>query len=1010
MHDGLGLIPTLNQVSWADFQVKDSPDPAGKHVIDILNGKPTVIWYISSRANSIKRQQAASKIATVNPVEAVGQVTGDGLLPDRIRVNSRLLLLIFSRFHGLSDIFGGANSVVFMRPFKMFIHFQQELRDWLETLVKKHGQQAQATQDTIHDSESQGRRTPLADLLKAPVASHSPTEGASEPLEPHNLPKGSEESDTDWMKEEIYHFQNAIESELALQHMRPLMDFMDRFILPRQSYLESTRCSKVTFHDMWLLFKPGDEVIETDGYQAYRIVHIETSLHRAVAPWEVWNEQPILRPRSPGSDMDGPPPPPPPPWGHAGDNRPFKLWCVYIDTDGFNLGPVTVAFEIRAFEGEKNVMDLPIYPVRLNTIWPVNLTGGAAVLDAVTTAIRDKLIRRGRDFVERNSIQHAYYAGPCYRSRGRLEGQVVIDNAQIFAMDDNRKRPPLGGGMPVSPEPGPHDAASAACNAECCYRDLVWGDQHYDRRRNVNYAELHPLVDSQGTVSISMTQRPISDVQKDHQQSKIRDADYLIMSDRVFGYVLRTRKWAELDLLWISEAKYNREKPDMQASISDKQMTNTAFDDLVLPPGHKDVILSLVAQHFRDDSQEVDIFQGKGKGLIMLLHGAPGVGKTSTAEGVAEAFRKPLLQITCGDLGFTAEKVEESLARNFELASRWGCVLLLDEADVFLASRKSAESSADLSRNALVAVFLRVLEYYTGILFLTTNRIGDFDEAFASRIHLSLEYPQLSKESTESILALNMRLIKKRFRNTRRTIDIEETEICSKFSKYWEENEEGRLNGRQIRNACQTALALAEFEAQGNSHKDVLKPDATVRLQPMHFNTILKAYLDFADYLNKTYGVTPEQRAKEQKLRAKDRQMKKPKPMHTQTGSAGSHAGGFGGAHLYNQTGQHFAPNQPAYQMSSPPQAYQQPHQMYQGPMPGQQGFHMPGQYAVPSAGYANPGIRADNQHLSVASLEPALGHNEDTRAGHNAQYQAQSTVPGSVLQYPQPQQPNARY
>lgn len=43
------------------------------------------------------------------------------------------------------------------------------------------------------------------------------------------------------------------------------------------------------------------------------------------------------------------------------------------------------------------------------------------------------------------------------------------------------------------------------------------------------------------------------------------------------------------------------------------------------------------------------------------------------------------------------------------------------------------------------AVFLRVLEYYAGILFLTTNRIGGFDEAFASRIHMSLHYPQLTE-------------------------------------------------------------------------------------------------------------------------------------------------------------------------------------------------------------------------------------------------------------------------
>ena len=62
-----------------------------------------------------------------------------------------------------------------------------------------------------------------------------------------------------------------------------------------------------------------------------------------------------------------------------------------------------------------------------------------------------------------------------------------------------------------------------------------------------------------------------------------------------------------------------------------------------------------------------------------------------------------------------------------------GCVALLDEGDVFLEQR----TLTDLDRNALASVFLRVLEYYEGILILTSNRVGTFDEAFKSRIQLS---------------------------------------------------------------------------------------------------------------------------------------------------------------------------------------------------------------------------------------------------------------------------------
>lgn len=117
-----------------------------------------------------------------------------------------------------------------------------------------------------------------------------------------------------------------------------------------------------------------------------------------------------------------------------------------------------------------------------------------------------------------------------------------------------------------------------------------------------------------------------------------------------------------------------------------------------------------------------------------VLLGAPGVGKTCTAECIADLMMKPLYPITCGDLGSTAEAVEKGLKKHFTLASKWNCVMLLDEADVFLAKRKQE----DLVRNSIVSVFLRMLEYYKGLLFLTTNRVGAFDEAFKSRVHISL--------------------------------------------------------------------------------------------------------------------------------------------------------------------------------------------------------------------------------------------------------------------------------
>ena len=103
------------------------------------------------------------------------------------------------------------------------------------------------------------------------------------------------------------------------------------------------------------------------------------------------------------------------------------------------------------------------------------------------------------------------------------------------------------------------------------------------------------------------------------------------------------------------------------------------FNDLKLPKSHKGMVKSLVHNHFinkgaemgdEDDVHENDVVRGKGKGLILLLHGAPGVGKTSTAECVAEANGKMLFPITCGDLGTTAASVERELSNKFHLAEQ----------------------------------------------------------------------------------------------------------------------------------------------------------------------------------------------------------------------------------------------------------------------------------------------------------------------------------------------------
>ncbi|EMR72065.1 putative aaa family atpase protein [Eutypa lata UCREL1] len=172
----------------------------------------------------------------------------------------------------------------------------------------------------------------------------------------------------------------------------------------------------------------------------------------------------------------------------------------------------------------------------------------------------------------------------------------------------------------------------------------------------------------------------------------------------------------------------------------------------------------------------------------------------------------------------------------------------------------------------ITCVFLRILEYYNGVLFLTTNRVGDFDEAFTSRIHMSLYYPPLDLDSTKAIFGLNIGRIKKQYMNKGINLQVQEVPIGVFVIDFYRSNPRARWNGRQIRNACQTALALAEFEAQGESYEETEDPDAVVNLEVKHLEMVAHSYLGFMHYLKDIYGVDADERAKENFLRATPRE------------------------------------------------------------------------------------------------------------------------------------------
>lgn len=166
-------------------------------------------------------------------------------------------------------------------------------------------------------------------------------------------------------------------------------------------------------------------------------------------------------------------------------------------------------------------------------------------------------------------------------------------------------------------------------------------------------------------------------------------------------------------------------------------------EKLVLPDNHRDLIDVLTTDM---DVFVEDIIEGKSGGTAILCYGSAGLGKTLTAEVYSEIVKRPLYRVHAGQLGTDVQSVENQLEVILRRSERWGSVLLLDEADVYIRQRGN-----DIAHNAVVAAFLRTLEYFHGLLFMTTNRAKDVDDAIASRMIAMFKYDTPDKEQATAI-------------------------------------------------------------------------------------------------------------------------------------------------------------------------------------------------------------------------------------------------------------------
>ncbi|KAF7532969.1 hypothetical protein G7054_g7499 [Neopestalotiopsis clavispora] len=439
----------------------------------------------------------------------------------------------------------------------------------------------------------------------------------------------------------------------------------------------------------------------------------------------------------------------------------WELVCLTYDWNGKTFDRRLFLFEIPRFDGKEPIVSLPVYP------WKYVQN---------QTEVREKLLARGSKF---RKICVASSSSNMFK----YQGQALIDRKGFGFVTEQHDD---GGSTHRGPlDRGPTNPVKQPQVQRTFVRDMGHNGTvelvMVDFASHYKYAETGQRL---GNITLGIDKPECQCTPEENWEEE----QLMLCPPRVLGYILQDKIWAQFLVDGIEEI--------------DEDGSQNAFDDrLVLSEAsnldRKAILMGLVKSHYAAYSDNMyqleDIVPGKGKGLVILLY---------EAETLAIATRKPLFSIGVADVGTSAKYVEPNLERIFDLAHKWKAILLIDEADVFLQSRGSGQVGATTERNALVSVFLRVLEYYRGIMILTTNQIAQFDVAVQSRINVAFKYDSLTAKQTADIFKMFLKQCKKKD-----MVNMKEWDAII----YWCEKQLHKkgFDGRQIRNIITSAVSLA---------------------------------------------------------------------------------------------------------------------------------------------------------------------------------------------------------
>lgn len=578
-------VPNVKYMSWEEYLIaKGQATPASHFAIDVLIEKP-VLMPQSNRSKTLSSQgvNVASKAFPLPDVSSLSRETTNGLkdLPERIRINSRPVKGILDSFCDRALPFPTHGPIVFQAPYKFLVHHENVIREYMEELKKKWGAPAksvarqslptfdgddamlpkytppeslpcEAEDTSIIFNTSRDETEPNAPPAGQKIATSRPTSASRGSThlpdfdEAEHLPARWEKCydicgriyyqdhntrSTAWATPENSRVETEttdiddmlctsigalpplirrlIRSEEALNDLNCLIGFMDEFLVPLRDQVQKCRRSEVRFSELWYVFKPGQLIYMKDKE----------------IPQKVWRVLQVTG----GRKFLKPPPEDRARERKAAEFSDFVLDCYYLEYDGSIWGLIYKQFHIEKYEDSRAIDSLPLYP----------FTAGKPGCDEAA------LMNQGQEYIRCTKIYHRYYSGrslvkksdgsrlfhlsendggrPQKLAPETIESEVIIDFDRAFQHHPDWS-PSLNGQSGYVMDSSECSELEHDDNLE----EMMENDFKWDTRRTDEFIKGDDLK-----------------IQPWSKGFEPRDDDILLLPDRVFGFVLRGRKWGE---------------------------------------------------------------------------------------------------------------------------------------------------------------------------------------------------------------------------------------------------------------------------------------------------------------------------------------------------------------------------------------------------------------------------------------------------------------------------------